>query len=349
MQRRAAGAKLEYDLSFQAGYVLRVPLKDLAGSGNSLRILFRIESLDESPDNQMEPVWFHKRFDVPVIEPEAKGEAALPGKYRLGPGRYAVSWILRDRAERVCAKFWEIAARDIDPISGLAAAPDAPKADEVSDDIFAAEPPVRRARGRLLHVKLLVSFTPMDPAKVKLSDYDMRSVVSMLRAIARQPQIGSFSIVAYQAHQERVLFEESEVTRIDFPALGEAVASALGGTVNLDQLQDKRSGETFLSGVFQKHLGADAGPADIILFLGPKVVFERLPSGSLVQGPKGRTPPMYYFIYNRNPRSYPWKDVVSAGLRGFSVKEKDITSASEFGRAMQQLVEELVRLQAPES
>ncbi|MBI1354807.1 MAG: hypothetical protein GC160_10700 [Acidobacteria bacterium] len=337
--------KLEYDLNFQAGYVIRVPLKDLAGNGNTLRVLFRIESLD----GEMEPVWFTKRYDVPRIEPDAKGEAALPGKYRLGPGRYEVSWLMRDRAERVCAKFWEVEARDIDPISGLAAAPDEPKADEVSEEIFAAEPPVQRSRGRLLHAKLMVSFTPMDATKVKLSEYDMRSVVSMVRAIARQPQIGSFSLVAYHAQEERVLFEETDVTRIDFPSLGEAVEASIGGTVNIEQLQDKRSGERFLSELFKKHLGPESPPADVVLFVGPKVVFERLPSGSLLSAPKGPTPPLYYFIYNRNPRSYPWKDAVSAGLKDFSVKEKDITSASEFARAMQQLVEELVRLQAPQS
>ena len=337
--------KLEFDLNFQAGYVTLVPLAELSGSGNTLRVLFRVESLD----GEMDTVWFTDKYDVPAIEPEAKGEATLPGKYRLGPGRYKVSWLMRDRAERVCASSWEVEAREIDPISGLAAAPDAPKADAVDEQIFGEEPPVRRARGRLLHAKLVVSFTPMDVAKVKLSEYDMRSVVSMLRAIARQPQIGSFSLVAYQAHQETVLFEQADATRIDYPTLGEAIDSHVGGTVNLEQLQDKRSGEKFLKDMLTAQLGAESPEADIVIFVGPKVVFERQPGSLLAKDSQRRPPPMHYFIYNRNPRSYPWKDALSAGLGNFSVKEREITSASDFAKAMQDLVEDLERLRNPQS
>ena len=337
--------KLEYDLNFQAGYVTRVPLAELAGDGNTLRVLFRVESLDGG----MAPVWFKQNYDVPAIQPDAKGEATLPGRFRLGPGRYSVSWLMRDRAERVCASSWEVEARDIDPISGLAAAPDQPKADAVDEEIFSEERPIQRARGKLLHAKLVVSFTPMDAAKVKLSEYDMRSVVSMLRAIDRQPQIGTFSLVAYQAHQEAILFEQSEVTQIDYPALGEAVNSHLGGAVSLDQLQDKRPGEAFLKELITAQIGQESAPADIVIFVGPKVVFERQPGALLAKEPGQAAPPMHYFIYNRNPRSYPWKDALSAGLGDFSVKDREITSASEFGRAMQDLVAELERLRNPRS
>ncbi len=337
--------KLEFDLNFQAGFVTQVPLAELAGDGNTLRMLFRVESLD----GEMDPVWFTDKFDVPSIEPDAKGDATLPGKYRLGPGRYKVSWLMRDRAERVCASNWEVEARDIDPISGLAAAPDAPKADAVDEEIFGEEPPVRRARGRLLHAKLVVSFTPMDVAKVKLNDYDMRSVVSMLRAIARQPQIGSFSVVAYHAHQETVLFEQSEATRIDYPALGEAIDGHVGGAVSLEQLQDKRSGEKFLKELLTAQLGPESSDADIVVFVGPKVIFERQPGSLLSKDPQRPQPPMHYFIYNRNPRSYPWKDALSAALGNLSVKEREITTASDFGKAMQGLVEDLERLRDPRS
>lgn len=337
--------KLEYDLNFQAGYVTRIPLAELAGPGNTLRVLFRIESLD----GDMDTVWFKKSYEVPALEPDAKGQATLPGKYRLGPGRYKVSWLMRDRAERVCASSWEVEARDIDPISGLAAAPDEPKADAVKEEIFAEEPPIRRARGRLLHAKLVVSFTPMDATKVKLSEYDMRSVVSMLRAIARQPQIGSFTLVAYQAHQETVLYEQAESTRIDYEELGEAVNSHVGGTVDIDQLQEKRPGEKFLKEFITAQLGLESSDADIVIFLGPKLVFERQPSALAAPDPQHPTAPLHYFIYNRNPRSYPWKDALLAALGDFSVKDREITSASGFGRAMQELVDDLERLRNPQS
>ena len=340
--------KLEYDLNFQAGYVARVPLASLAGKGNELRVLFRIESLD---DEGAEPVYFRERYDVPSIEPEATGDATLPGKYRLGPGRYKVSWLMRDRAERVCAHSWEIAAETLEGFEKLAASPSAAKISEASDEIFVEDPPIRRAAGKLLHVKLMVSFSPVDLAKVKLSDYDMRAVVSMLRVLAREPQIGELSLVAYNAHEERVIYESGRRTRIDFEELGEAVESSLSGMVNIEQLQDEQSSEKFIKSLFERHLtrrgiaeSDDPAPPDLVVFLGPKVVFEKPASSALLAESARLQVPIFYFIYNRNPRSYPWRDAVSAGLKNFDIKELDITGAKDFGRSMQQWVEVLAQI-----
>jgi hypothetical protein len=340
--------KLEYDLTFQAGYVARVPLAALAGSGNELRMLFRIQSLD-SPDS--EPMYFKEHYEVPSIEADAEGEATLPGKYRLGPGRYKVSWLMRDRSEKVCAQSWEVRAETLEGFEKLAASPDATKISEWSEEIFVEDPPIRRAAGKLLHVKLLVSFSPVDLAKVKLSEYDTRAVVSMLRVLAREPQIGEFSLVAYNAHEERVIYETSRTTRIDFKELGEAVHTSISGMVNIEQLQDKESGEKFVKSLFQRHLtrkgvseSDDKEPPDAIVFLGPKVVFEKPASSALLAESARLQVPVFYFIYNRNPRSYPWRDAVSAGLKNFNIKEFDITGAKDFGRSMQEWVELLSHL-----
>lgn len=340
--------KLEYDLTFQAGYVARVPLAALAGKGNELRVLFRIQSLD---DENSEPVYFREHYDVPNIEPDAAGDATLPGKYRLGPGRYKVSWLMRDRAEKVCAQSWEVAAETLEGFEKLAASPAAAKISDWSEKIFVEDPPIRRAAGKLLHVKLMVSFSPVDLAKVKLSDYDMRAVVSMLRVLAREPQIGEFSVVAYNAHEERVIYETNRTTRIDFKDLGEAVDSSLSGMVDIEQLQDKQSSEKFLKSLFERHLtrrgvaeSDDPTPPDLIVFLGPKVVFEKPASSALLAESARLQVPVFYFIYNRNPRSYPWRDAVSAGLKNFDIREFDITGAKDFGRSMQQWVEALGRI-----
>ena len=342
--------KLEYDLTFQAGYVARVPLASIAGSGNELRVLFRIQSLDSET---AEPVYFREHYPVPAIDEGAAGDATLPGKYRLSPGRYKISWLMRDRAERVCASSWEVLAETTEGFEKLAARPDAAKISEWSEEIFVEDPPIRRAAGKLLHVKLMVSFSPVDLTNVKLSEYDMRAVVSMLRVLAREPHIGEFSLVAYNAHEERVIYETSRTTRIDFKELGEAVNSSLSGMVNLEQLQDKESGEKFVKTLFQTHLtrrgvteSEDPEPPDAIVFLGPKVVFERPASAALLAESARLQVPLFYFVYNRNPRSYPWKDAVSAGLRNFGVKEFDITGAKDFGRSVQEWVEILAGLRA---
>jgi len=340
--------KLEYDLTFQAGYVARVPLAALAGDGNALRVLFRIEPLDQEG---AEPVYFRDRYTVPKIASDAGGDATLPGRYRLGPGRYKVSWLMRDRAERVCAHSWEVRAETVEGFEKLAASPPAAKINEWSEEIFVDDPPVRRESGRLLHVKLMVSFSPVDLAKVKLSEYDLRAVISMLRVLAREPQIGEFSVVAYNAHEERVIYETRRATRIDFQELGEAVEGSLSGMVDIEQLQDEDSSEKFIKSLFEQHLTrlgiADSGdvePPDLGVFLGPKVVFENPASSALLAESARLQVPIFYFIYNRNPRSYPWRDAVSAGLKNFDIEELDITGAKDFGRGMQLWVERLARI-----
>ncbi len=334
--------KLEYDLNFQAGYVARVPLAELAGSGDALRILFRVTSLDAGG----EPVYFRERYNVPAIEEDAEGDATLPGKYRLGPGKYRVDWLMRDRAERVCSSTWEVLAETVEGFEKLASTADSSMVTEVSDEIFYDEPPVRRARGDLLHIKLLVNFTPSSPSSPSLSPYDMSAVVSMLRAISREPKIGRFSVAAYHLHEERVFYEQENDTRVDFGALGEAIENVRGGMIDLEKLQDEESSERFLKEMLEARLNAGSAPADAVIFLGPKLVFERNPNGRLMDGIAFANAPVFYFIYNRSPRSYPWRDALSVALRHKAHEEFTITSPKDFGRYLQQM---LARLRQPES
>jgi len=327
--------KLEYDLTFQAGYVARIPLSELAGNGNRLRVLFRIRPADGSG----EPVFFRKSFTVPRIEEDAEGSAPLPGKYRLGPGKYEVDWLMRDRSERVCAHSWKIDAEGPDVIESLAAAPNRHEIAAFQEEPFWTDPPIRRSRGPLLHVKLLVSFSPVELAKVSLSEYDQRSVVSMIRALSREPDIGEFTVIAYNAHEERVIYEAERVSSIDFPALGEAVRSSRSGVVDIEQLQDKKSGEKFLAELFDEHLDASSNEGvDAVVFLGPKVTFERNPSYPLMTSSRSLQAPIFYFIYNRSPRSYPWRDAVSSGLRALNATEYDVTTAKQFGSSLRRMI-----------
>jgi len=76
-----------------------------------------------------------------------------------------------------------------------------------------------------------------------------------VRAISREPRIGSFSFVGFNMQEERVILEQKNVRRIDFPALGDAVDSIQGGMIDFAQLQDEESASRFLTELFTKHLG----------------------------------------------------------------------------------------------
>lgn len=329
--------QLEFDLNFQAGFNVTIPLSALEGPGNALRILFRIESTDAPGD----PVYFRQRFSVPPIDEGAEGTTTLPGRYRLGPGRYRIDWLMRDRAERVCADSWEIRAETLEGFEKLAATASAHSISAVGRQLYFEEPPIRRARGRLKHVKVIMNFTPLNPTRVNLLPYDKLNVISMLRGIAREPTFGSFSLVVFNMHEERVVFEEVEVPRLDFPALGQAIEDIKGGVVDFEKLEDKESSQNFLRQLFDDHVSKSDEEPDVILFLGPKVVLKKEPEGPFLARSTVSSAPLFYFIYNRNPRAYPWKGGISVGLRGLGADEVQIVTPRDFGKAMKDLLEAL--------
>ena len=73
---------------------------------------------------------------------------------------------------------------------------------------------------------------------------------------------------------------------------------------------------------------------DAIIFVGPKLVFDRSPESAVMSPENITSAPIFYFIYNRNPRAYPWRDAISAGLSNQSIHEFDINQAKGFGQAL---------------
>jgi hypothetical protein len=322
--------ELEYDLNFRAGYNAKIPLAALAGDGNSLRVLFRITPLD-NPD---QAVYMRHRYVVPSIEADADGAANLPGKFRLGPGKYKINWLMRDRSEKVCASSWEITAETVEGFERLAANPSESLVTPFSEEVFADDPPIMRPRGASRHVKLMINFTPANAAMAGLNSYDLASIVSMVRAISREPEFGAFSVVAYQSQLEQVFFQQERAPRIDFPALGDAYGNLQGGSVDINNLQDKESSRRFIRELFETHLAKSENEPDAIIFVGPKLVFDRSPESAVMPPQAITSAPIFYFIYNRNPRAYPWRDAISAGLSNHDIHEFDITEAKGFGQAL---------------
>ena len=323
--------KLGFDLQFLAGYRVSVPLKALAGSGDSLRMLFRILPLDGG--NRYS--YFLDRYNVPAIELDAEGEAVLAGQYVLGPGRYRVEWLMRNRAERVCAKNWEIETNTAENLDALAATRGAYTVAPRDPDLFSDEPPVlRSATADLLHVKILINFTPSDPRDLRLRQYDLGNIVSIIRAISREPNVGVFSVVAFNMQQERVIFEQDSVSRIDFPGLGKAIEVLEDGMIDVAQLQDEESGTRFLTGVLQQHLGKQEPEPDAIIILGPKLLLDKKVSiQRLAEAGRARSP-IFYFIYDTTPSAYPWRDAISNVLRLYKGLEYTITLPKDLGKAM---------------
>ena len=338
--------QLEFDLEFLAGYRFGIPLSSLAGEGTTIRILFRVQPLD----GKQRDYYFADRYSVPPIEEGKSGDVTLVGRYRIGPGHYQLDWLMRDGGERVCSTRWRVKTPSLEDLDGLAATGAPYSVAAHQEDLFAEDPPIQRSRPRnLLHLKLLVNFTPTDFGQFQLRKYDLRNLVSILRAITHEPRFGTFSLVAFNMQEERVFFEEEDVARVDFPSLGDAVASVRGDTVDVTQLQDQESGSRFLTELLQNHLGSQEAEPDAVIIVGPKVLLgTRVPRKALREA--GRVScPVFYLIYDRTPRAHPWRDAISNVLRVYKGQEYAIAAPKDLGRAMNNMIDRLAAEAGPVS
>ncbi|MEK7408336.1 MAG: acetyltransferase [Acidobacteriota bacterium] len=301
-------------------------------------MLVRVTPLDR-PDSLH---YLVDRFTVPPIEEGAKGEAMLPGEYTLGPGRYQVDWLMRDRSERVCSSHWVMEARLDDEHRDLPLTLPPDTVDQRPQDIFRGQSPVERvALGQRLHVRLLVNFSPTDPRDSTLKPWDVDAIVSILRSIAREPHIYHFSLVAFNIHEESVIYRAHRVSQIDFPALGEAVSALRLGRIDYRRLEDPHSATRFLTSLLVEQLGPQQPEPDAIIIVGPKLMLDKnIPQQALKEAGRAKCP-VFYLNYNSNPRGSPWRDAIGAVLKIYRGLEYSITFPRDLGAALTDMVSRL--------
>ena len=301
-----------FDLRFHSGYTVSIPLRELAGDGNQLTMIFRIV-----PEGQTdEPVLLSQRMSVPNIEEDAKGDATLQGSFDVGEGKYHVDWLMRDRSEHVCSSNWDIQAalptKDRDMSLNIG-----PKVIEAAEtEPFKEEPPIDRApQGSPLNVKVMVNFGPQNAYSAALQPIDTNALVSILRNVAREPRIGKFSVVAFNMQEQRIIYRQDASAQIDFPALGEALHSVSLGTVDFKRLGQKHADSEFLTNLITHEMKDASEAPDAVIIAGPKVMLD----DSLPQEPLKQIAdvnfPVFYMNYNVNPQAVPWRDAIGVAVK----------------------------------
>jgi hypothetical protein len=334
---------LGFDLKFHTGYDVAVPLKELAGDDNVLTMIFRVTA-DGKPDD---PLNFSQRISVPRIEEDSKGNAYLQGAFDVGEGKYHVSWLMRDRGERICSFNWDIDAAlpGRDKQMALDIAPGVIQA--ADKEPFKQEPPVARQDGAgPLNVKVMVNFAPQEASSATLQPLDTNALVSILRSIAREPRIGKFSIVAFNMQEQRVLYRQQEASQIDFPALGEALKALNLGTVDFRLLAQKHGDTEFLANLIANEIKTDADAPDAVIIAGPKVMVDApVPPEALKQ--LGDVAfPVFYMNYNLNPQANPWRDAIGSAVRYFKGIEFTITRPRDLFFAWTEIMGRIVKLKS---
>jgi hypothetical protein len=334
---------LGFDLRFHTGYDIVLPLRELAGESDQLTIVFKVTS-DTAKDS---PSYFSQKYNVPSIEGDAKGDAYLQGGFDVGEGNYHVSWMMRDRMERVCASNWEVAASLPAKDQGIKLAI-APNVIDVSErEFFKDEPPVTRLTAgpdgsEPLNVKVLINFAPQRSSAAAMQPVDTSALVSILRNISREPRIKKFSVVAFNMNDQRIVYRQENSDQIDFPELGKALATLKLGMVDYKKLTDKRSETEFLTRLIQDELGNNT--SDAVIFAGPKVMLDEAPAPDSFKDITASSFPVFYMNYNLTPQQNPWRDSIGTVVKKLRGYEYTISRPRDLWSAWTDIMGRIVKL-----
>ena len=359
---------LGFDMKFHSGYDVTVPLKSLEGNGNLLTMVFRVVP-SSGPDD---PIYLTQRFPVPEIEADAKGDAYLGGSFSVGDGKYHVSWLMRDHAERICSSNWDIdatlPARD-KPLMPMEIAPGAVQ--PADRQLFKPEPPPGRDESAPpLRLKILVNFAPPSSSLAAMEPADKEGLVGILRNIARDSHVREFTLVAFNIQDEKVVFRQGPSGQMDFPALGQALQPIVFGSVKLHQLVEKHSGTEFLGDLLTHEIGDTQQKIDGVIIAGPKVMNDdSVPLDTLKQLGDLKVP-VFYLNYVPNPtpgwwwreteaspdasrgsvpQSYqagPWRDAIGGAVRFLKGAEYAISRPRDFYVAWTEILGRIMKSKA---
>ena len=203
-------------------------------------------------------------------------------------------------------------------------------------EYFRQEPPVARDDDPT-NVKILLNYAPQNPRSSAMRPIDTSALVSILRNIARDPRVSRFSLVAFCMQEQKVLYRQDNAEKIDFPALGEALAKIQLGRVDLARLADKKSDIRFLTDLIRSELGTSDRP-DAFIFAGPKVMLEHNIETDALKEIGSLEAPVFYMNYNLFPNAVPWRDAIGNAVKYFKGMEYTISRPRDLWSATTEVV-----------
>jgi hypothetical protein len=201
----------------------------------------------------------------------------------------------------------------------------------------------REQRDGPLTIKVIVNFAPQDSNSAALQPFDTGALVSILRSIAREPRINTFSIVVFNMQEQRVIYRQRDASQIDFPALGDALKTLNLGTVNFQQLARKHADSEFLCGLMTREIKEEQGNPDAVIIAGPKVTFDDPGAQDALKQLGEVKVPVYYMNYNLNPQTNPWRDAIGSVVRSFKGAEFTISRPRDLFFAWTEIMSRIVK------
>jgi len=315
--------ELGFDLAFHSGYEVAVPLRELAGPGDTLTAIFRV--VPQLPGG--EPNYFSQKWVVPPVEEGAQGTARLHGTFVLGEGNYLIDWLLRDHAERYCFLSWQVSAKTLGEDRLFASRLPAGSIQPEPKGPFEGETRVMRGGQHSLNVLLLLHIAPEALGAAEIQPAETLMLFSILRQIAREPRIGTYSVVAFNLDQNEIFYRRQKVTQVDFRALRNAMNQLRFGTVNVETLRRHDGGIQFLNRLLSDEVSESA--PDALIFIGPRTEPCERSIMHLIKELGKPCWPVFYLSYAAEQDPDPWRDVIGSLVKFWNGFEYTIRKPSD--------------------
>jgi hypothetical protein len=342
-------SRMDFAFRFQAGYVLRCPMKVFGG--NKARIMTYIRITPQGG----KPVFLSEGYSLPEMPPAMRArtdilkmsnEFELSGGFSMGEGNYTVDLLAIDSNTRVLRKTWEIRSfRNHEERNVQVALPERTAATLYNrswDGKMVGD-------GKGLRVTILLNAAPRDFRATALRAWDRAMLIDSVSSILHQIPTESVRLVAFNLEQQREIFRDDKFDRQGLMRLARSLRALELGTVSYSALKNRRGWAEMLSGFTNQEVATDE-PSDVVIFLGPmNRKFEKIPP-ELLTPAKSKRPHFYYFQFlSMWRRGNELPDAITHATSARNGTTFKIHSPGELGQAIQKLLDQTRKEQPRQS
>lgn len=334
---------LDFAFRFEAGYIVRCPLREFAGAGSTVVAFARVTpeggnsivlgDAYQLPSTVSSPISGKARID------QSKDELDFSGGFAAGEGNYHVELLVANRqATRMFRKHWRV---HIERKHSEKNVPVAVGDNEAVPLSFLPWNGSFDTTGSGLRLTVLLDAAPVNPSAQKLRAWDRSFLLSALSTVMSQITCQSVRLIAFNMDQQKEIFRKERFDEAGFGELSAAIRNLELGMVSFQVLEHKEGYASLLSQLASQEI-THSVPSDAVIVLGPHTRFLDKPPQEFLTKRGGKGPQFFYLEYMPAwllGREFP--DVLEYVTKALDGTNFKIHSPAELARAVQKISEQV--------
>jgi len=183
---------------------------------------------------------------------------------------------------------------------------------------------------------------PQDTGAIGVRFNETMALLAILRSIAQDPRISSYSTIAFNGDQQKVLYRRGNDPSIDLPALSSVITQLKLGTVGIQTLRERVESQRFLEQIIAEGMDATNNVPAAVILVGPRINGDVVISDSLKELSR-RNCPAFYLTYDVAPEIHPWRDSIGATVKMLRGSEYTITRPRDVFTAWTALMNRILK------